>query len=225
VLAHPLALHLRGQLTFQEYIAGDDRQLWSFHGYADERSRLLAWFIGRKLRTYPSLTGMSSYLELAHDGELAALGRDIVARVPLRGVFKIDFKRDAASGRCFVLEINARFNLWHHVAAKNGVNLPQVAYDHLVYGAQPTPAPYSTRYRWLCPRLDFRAYREAAARGELGLARWLASLLRARKVYDLFCWTDPAPWLHAWANRARSRLRRELGGLRLRLQRWLSTAS
>lgn len=225
VLAHPLAMHLRDQLTFQEYIAGDDRQLWSFHGYADERSRLLGWFIGRKLRTYPSLTGMSSYLELAHDDELAALGRDIVARVPLRGVFKIDFKRDAASGRCHVLEINARFNLWHHVAAKNGVNLPQVAYDHLVYGAQPVPAPYGTRYRWLCPRLDFLAYREAAARGELGFARWLASLLRARKVYDLFSWTDSAPWLHAWSNRARARLRRELGSLRLRLQRWLSTAS
>jgi len=224
VLAHPLAMHLRHQLSFQEYLPGDDRQLWSFHGYADGRSRLLAWFIGRKLRTCPPLTGMSSYLELAHDDALAVLGQDIVARVPLRGVFKIDCKRDA-DGRFRVLEINARFNLWHHLAARNGVNLPQVAYDHLVHGAQPSPQPYATRYRWLCPRLDYRAYRELAARDALSLAGWLASLVQAPKVYDLLSWTDPLPWLHAWRRRLSSRLSRGYGSVRLRLQRWLSTAS
>lgn len=224
LLADPFAQRLRERLTFQEYVPGDDRQLWSFHGFADEGGSLLAGFVGRKLRTFPALTGLSSYLELAHDDEVAALGRSIVARVPLRGPFKIDFKRCAATGRLMVLEVNARFTLWHHLGAANGVNLPQVAYDYLVRGARPAaPSAWRTRRRWLCPRLDWRAYRELAARDELGFGAWLASLAAAPKVYDLYSWTDPWPWLRQCARRVPARLARELGQLGARL--WRSTAS
>ena len=225
VMEHPLARQLKDLLTFQEYVPGDDRQLWSFHGYADENAQLLAWFVGRKLRTSPSLTGMSTYVELAHDDELAALGRDIVSRVPLKGVFKIDFKRDPASGRFRMLEVNARFNLWHHPAARNGVNLPQIAYDYLVHGARPLPQPYGTAVRWLCFRLDYRAYRELAARRELSLAGWLASLVFSRKVYDLFSWTDPVPAVRRSCERLLSWSQRPFGWLKIRLRQWLSTAS
>ncbi len=224
VLGHPLAVQLRDQLTFQEYITGDDRQLWSFHGFADASGATLAWFIGRKLRTYPAHTGMSTYLELAHDDALAALGHQVAARIPLKGVFKIDFKKDARSGRFYLLEINARFNLWHHMAARNGVNLPQVAYEYLVHGVRPEAAPYRTTFRWLCLRLDLQAYRDLASRGELTLRAWLASLLGARMVHDLFSWSDPLPLLRAGSERVRSRLRRATDQLRACLQRWLSTA-
>jgi predicted ATP-grasp superfamily ATP-dependent carboligase len=226
VLAHPLALQLREQLTFQDYIPGDDRQLWSFHGFAAEDGALLAWFVGRKLRTSPPLTGMSSFLELARDDEVAALGREVAASVPLRGVFKIDFKRCAASGRLALLEINARFNLWHHLGAVNGVNLPRIAYDYLVHRTRPAASRgYGTHRRWLCPRLDWRAYRGCAARGELGFGAWLASLAGAPLVYDTFSWSDPLPWIRQRARRAPARLRRELRALGARLQQWLSTAS
>jgi predicted ATP-grasp superfamily ATP-dependent carboligase len=223
-MAHPLVCQFRDQLSFQEFIRGDDRHLWSFHGVADEKGTLLAWFIGRKLRTFPSLTGMSTYLELAHDDELAAVGRDIVARIPLKGVFKIDFKKDATSGLFYMLEINARFNLWHHVAARNGLNLPQIAYDYLVHGARPPETPYCTAFRWLCFRHDFHAYRELASRGELSLGGWLFSLLASRKVYHLFSWTDPLPCLMVAGSRVQLWLRRGLDYLRLRLRQWLSTA-
>ena len=225
VMEHPLARQLKDLLTFQEYVPGGDRQLWSFHGFADENAQLLAWFVGRKLRTFPALTGMSTYLELAHDDELAALGRHIVSQVPLKGVFKIDFKRDPASGRFRMLEVNARFNLWHYPAARNGVNLPRVAYDYLVHGTRPAPQRHGTAVRWTCFRLDYRAYRELAASGELSLAGWLASLVFARKVYDLFSWTDPVPALRRGCERLLFWSRRSLGSLKIRLRQWLSTAS
>jgi predicted ATP-grasp superfamily ATP-dependent carboligase len=220
LLREPLAVALREELTIQEYIPGDDRSLWSFHGFADDQGKLLAWFIGRKIRTYPPLTGDSSYLELAHDPELATLGRELVQRLRLRGVFKMDFKRHAANGRFHLLEVNARFNLWHYLGAKGGVNLPQVAYDYLTRGVRSAPIQSRARYRWLSPRLDYLAYRSLAARGELTRARWLASLFRPRKVYDLFAWTDPMPFLAVLWDEVKhfSRLRR-------RLLRWLSTAS
>jgi len=225
VMEHPLAVRHQDQLTFQEFIPGDDRHLWSFHGFADEVGTLLAGFVGRKLRTYPSLTGMSTFLEMAQNEEVAAIGRRIVAQLPLKGVFKIDLKEDAVSGRIYLLEINARYNLWHHMGARNGINLPQVAYNYLVHGKRPLAMRYRSTVRWICFRHDFHAYRELASRGELSFLDWLFSLLASRKVYDLFSWSDPLPCLMITANRVQSRLRRGLAYLALRLRQWLSTAS
>ncbi len=219
LLADPVARQLREELLIQEYIAGGDRDIWSFHGFADSEGRLLDWFIGRKIRTYPALTGESTYLELAHDAELAALGTRITAALGLRGIFKIDLKRDTCTQRLRILEINARYNLWHYLGAVNGLNLPLTAYEYLVLGKRPSaPRTYGTSYRWVNLRYDWAAYRELAARGEINLGRWLASLTAARKVGQLFSWRDPMPALYSvYQLKSRPRVRRAL--------RWLSTAS
>ena len=216
----------KDQLTFQEYIAGDDTCIWSFHGYADDAGQVLDSFVGRKVRTYPTRTGESSFIELAHDEELNRLGTEIAARIPLKGVFKMDFKRDAASGCWHLFEINARFNLWHYLGARNGVNLLRVAYDYLLDGIRPAvPRSYGTAFRWLSLDLDVRAFRELHARGELGLARWLASILGSRKVFNLFSWRDPGPLLRFWAFRVVRRWNRGASRFSSLVRQWRSTAS
>lgn len=219
--AMPLVRQLREKLLFQEYVQGDDRQLWSFHGYADEKGELLAWFVGHKLRTHPALTGCSTFLELVHNEDCARVGREIAARIPLRGVFKMDLKRDAASGAWYLLEVNARSNLWHYLGARNGISLPRVTYDYLLQGKRPGPISYRTRYRWVAMRGDFRAYRELRQRGELSAAGWLRSLGEAPLVYDVFAWTDPAPFVRHSLQQVMMRLPR----LGARMLRWLYSAS
>ncbi len=216
-MAHPLVQQLREHLTFQEYVHGSGADLWSYHGVADANGRLLAWFCGRKIRSYPALTGMSSFLELVQDGELEALGRWVAERVALKGVFKMDFKRDPRSGRLFLLEINARFNLWHYLGAKNGVNLPLVAYEYLLYGKRPQANAYRTRYRWLHFRMDRRAFRELSGRRELTLPAWIASLVAKPAIYELFAWKDPLPFLQQAGRRVVAKLARYLGAPRARL--------
>jgi D-aspartate ligase len=209
----PLVCAMRASLQFQEYVPGDDRSLWSFHGFADEKSELIEWFVGRKIRTHPVLTGDSTYLELAPNDELVELGRDVARRLGLKGVFKMDFKRHAVTGRHYLLEINARFNLWHYLGAKNGVNLPRVAYEYLTRGIRSPHVEAATRYRWLSFKLDWRYYR----RERPDTIGWIASLLAAPKVYDLWAWRDPLPFfvdLFHYAPR-----------IRRRMMRWLSTAS
>lgn len=196
-------------LQFQHYVPGDDRSLCSFHGFADEKSELVDWFTGRKIRTHPALTGDSSYLELVHDDALVELGRDVVRRLGLRGIFKMDFKRHAVTGRHYLLEINARFNLWHYLGAKNGVNLAQVAYEYLTRGYRPRHVDAATRYRWLCFKLDWRHYR----REKPNTLQWLASLATP-KVYDLWAWDDPMPLF--------AEVKTYLPRIRRRMRRWLS---
>jgi predicted ATP-grasp superfamily ATP-dependent carboligase len=222
LLAEPAARELRVELVIQEYVSGADDAIFSFHGFCDEHGRVLDWFVGRKIRTYPALTGISTYLALARDEEVAALGHAAAAALPLKGVFKIDVKRDTRSGRLHLLEVNARCNLWHYLGAANGINLPLTAYEYLVEGKRPAaPRPYRTTHRWLYLRYDWRAYRELSARGTLGLAGWLATLAATPKVYQLFAWRDPLPFLHKAFHVAKSRL----PALHLRLRRWLSAAS
>jgi predicted ATP-grasp superfamily ATP-dependent carboligase len=219
LLADLAALQLREEILIQEYIAGGDRDIWSFHGFADEHGCLLDWFVGRKIRTYPALTGESTYVELAHDAELAELGPRIAAALGLRGVFKIDLKREPRTGRLRVLEVNARYNLWHYLGAANGLNLPLTAYEYLVFGRRPqAPRPYVSTYRWINLRYDWAAYRELAASGELDLRQWLASL-SGPKVGQHFSWRDPLPALYrVYQLRSRPRVRRAIS-------RWLFTAS
>jgi D-aspartate ligase len=213
LIARVPAAHVE-ELSIQDYVPGEDNRLFSFHGFADEQSRLLAWFVGRKVRTFPRHTGESSFLELARSDELAALGRDLTTRLGLRGIFKMDFKQDERDGRFYLLEINGRFSLWNYLGAANGVNLLQVAYDHLVYGRTAPPATYGTRYRWLKLALDYRAFRQLRAAGVLGGGRWLRSIVFSPAVYHCFDWKDPGPLLALWSRRA-TRL----------LRRWHSTAS
>jgi len=221
----PLIERNRNQLTFQEYVCGDDRQLWSYHGFASDQGRILASFLGRKLRTSPPVTGESAFIELMHDDERSMFGRQLAERVPLKGPFKIDFKTDSRTGSHVLLEINARFNLWHYLGAVNGINLMQVAYDHLLDGREPAPRPYSTRKRWLCLRYDFRAYRAMAALGELSFVSWIASILSIHIVYNIFAWNDPAPLFATWRNRFARKARKALGLARQVLTRCPSMES
>jgi len=167
------------------------------------------------------VTGESAFIEIAHDASLEAAGRDVVRRCPLKGPFKMDFKRDPRDGRWYLLEINARYNLWHYLGAANGLNLPLTAYEYLVHGKRPAaPRGYRTKHRWLYLRFDWLAYRELAARGELTFHGWLASLASAPRVCQLFRWDDPLPFLF--------RLRHfgsRLPQLTTAMRRWLSTAS
>ena len=214
------------QLTFQEYVPGDDTNIWSYHAVADEHGAVLDSFVGRKLRTYPPHTGESSFIELDRDEELSALGAEIAAKLPLKGVFKIDFKRDPASGRWYLLEINARFNLWHYLGARNGVNLLKVAYDYMLEGTRPAEAGrYETTYRWLSFELDARAFRELHATGEIGFVEWLGSIAFSRNVFNLLAWRDPGPWLRFWALRLSRLSGRASHRLFSLVRQWRSTAS
>jgi len=211
--ANALVAQLATSLQFQEYVPGGDDAIWSFHGFAAPAGEVLASFVGRKIRTYPALTGDSSYLRLARDEGLEALGRGIAARLGLAGIFKMDFKR-APDGRHRLLEINTRFNLWHYLGAVNGVNLPEIAYHYLTEKKVSQRTSFSVRYRWLCLREDWRAHKE----GQVNLLEWLRSLAYMPKVYDLFAWSDPLPFVRYWTARIRSALSR-------RMPRWLAPAS
>jgi D-aspartate ligase len=136
----------------------------------------------------PPRYGHSTAVEITPLPDVAELGREVLARLGLRGVAKLDFKRDE-HGRLHLLEINARFNLWHYPAAVAGVNLPALVYADLTGRQRPPAASVPRPVLWCDPLPDLKA---AHAEGTSPLA-WLRWARRCRAARGL-AWEDPLPF-------------------------------
>jgi predicted ATP-grasp superfamily ATP-dependent carboligase len=191
------------QFLVQQAIPGSDEEIFSYHAYYNEGSRPLGEFVGRKVRTYPPASGISTYLRLVREDSVIDLGRNIADKLQITGVVKMDFKRDPKSSRLFLMEINPRYNLWHYLGAMAGVNLPELAHLDLAGQAStPFDGGYRTDLHWLSFRDDLRSLKMRHAEGWGRWLPWLLSL-RHRKIYNTFAWNDPGPWLAIQRDRAR----------------------
>lgn len=177
----------------QEAIPGPESLVESYHAYIDARGDVVAEFTGRKIRTLPAQYGTSTAVELTRAPELAELGREIYARIGLRGVAKADFKRDR-DGQLKLLEINPRFTLWHHPAALAGINIPALVHADLTGRPRPPVASATAGLAWCDPLPDLRAARAAG----LSTATWLRWSRRC-KARSGSAWDDPLPFLGATA--------------------------
>jgi D-aspartate ligase len=176
-------------VLLQEIVPGPETLIESYHVYVDEAGVIVGEFTGRKIRTYPARYGHSTALETTDAADTRAVGRTLVDRLGLRGVAKFDFKRRPDGTLC-LLEVNPRFNLWHHLGAVAGVNLPALVYDDLVGRPRRTMPRARAGLRWSNPWDDLAAARSAG----LPLRAWLAFTMGsdARRVVAL---DDPLPFL------------------------------
>ncbi len=177
-------------LLVQELIPGPETQIESYHVYVDDLGVTVAEFTGRKIRTFPTSHGHSTALTITEAADVAVLGRSLVAALGLRGVAKFDFKRDA-DGRLHLLEVNPRFNLWHHLGAIAGVNLPALVYADVTGSPRPATSQPQAGVRWCRFSEDWRA---AKASG-VPLGTWLPWALGSEA--KSLVWDDPMPFAHA----------------------------
>jgi len=178
-------------IVVQELVEGPESAIESYHLYADAQGEIVGEFTGRKIRTWPAAFGLSCAVEVLDIPEVRRIGRDIVERIGLTGVAKLDFKRDARN-RLRLLEINARFNLWHFPGALAGVNLPALVYADLVGEPRPAVRRVTAPVRWVKPWHDIRAARAAG----VPLHRWARFAARCPAKSSLY-WRDPGAALAA----------------------------
>lgn len=79
-------------------------------GVCRENSEPSALLSIRKVRT--TGLGKATAAVTVHDPELEALGRRILEDLSWRGPFELEFLKDTANGRLYLIEINARFPAW-----------------------------------------------------------------------------------------------------------------
>jgi D-aspartate ligase len=183
------------EVVAQEFVPGAESRIESYHCYVDRHGSIAGEFTGRKIRTFPECFGHTSALEITDADDVRRDGRGIVERLELTGVAKLDFKRDP-QGRLQLLEINPRFNLWHHAGAVAGVNLPALVYGDLAGLPRPPVRRAKPGTRWCRPWKDF-----AAARAQnLSLVSWVSFALGCEAKSSL-AWDDPLPFVGATLHR------------------------
>ncbi|MEA2449100.1 MAG: D-aspartate ligase [Thermoleophilaceae bacterium] len=190
----------------QEIVPGPESRIESYHAYRDAGGRTLGEFTGRKLRTWPVEYGHTTALVTTDAEDVRELGRDVLDRLELPGVAKVDFKRDPA-GALRLLEVNPRFNLWHHAGAVAGVNLPAIAHADLTGRPLPASGPAAPGVTWCDPHAD----RWAWTAGGGSPAGWLRFVARCRARSGLG-WDDPMPFVRGvLLQRVSERLRTPAG--------------
>jgi D-aspartate ligase len=205
----PLVRAHETDCVLQAAVEGGEEQILSYHAYVRDDGDVLAEFTGRKVRTIPRRYGFSTCVDVVHQPDVQEAGREVCRKLALTGVMKMDFKRDTRDGRLYLLEINPRFNLWHHPGTVAGVSIPALVYADCVRpGSALSPGRARRSVRWLSARGDLRALFEYRRAGELSIGRWLREVVTADVNEDLFL-QDPLPSLLELAARAG----RRLGGL------------
>jgi D-aspartate ligase len=192
----------------QKYIPGPESNILSYHSFFDENSEPLTSYCGRKVRTYPYDYGLSCYLGLIKDDNVVKTSVDMLKKLNFRGPIKIDYKLDEQTGKIYLLEINPRYNMWHYLGAKAGINLPAIAYDyHLGNKVTSFPMAYRTDIKWLSAFQDFQVYREMKGKNLISSWGWIKSL-RGKKIYQTYASDDIMPVLYGLKETSKGVIRR-----------------
>ena len=195
-------------LIVQAAIEGGEENIVSYHAYVRPGGDIVAEFTGRKIRTFPRLYGVSTYVKITDDVDVLRMGRTVVEKLDFSGVLKIDFKEDVRDKQLYLLEINPRFNLWHHPATIAGVGIPEAVYQDCIEPGSAKPTRHAkSDVRWMEPWADRLAFKEYHAAGELSRIRWIFQMVSA-DVNEGFRLSDPRPWLADLAFRFRRKLAR-----------------
>lgn len=199
-------------LVAQQYIDGDDCQLYTCNCYFGADGQPLVTFVTRKRRQWPPHVGTASYATEWRDDDVLAATLRLFGTVRFRGLGYLELKRDIATGQLHIMEANIGRPTGRSATAEaGGVELLYTMYCDAV--GLPLPASRTQRYvgaTWIDLRRDLLSSAYYWRRGELSAAEWLHSM-REPKVHAVLSARDPAPAAFEVVQSARKALRRALG--------------
>lgn len=175
---------------------------------------LIAAFAHRRLREKPPAGGISVYSEsIAVDPDLLDCSVRLLQRFGWRGVAMVEYKRDAETGRPYLMEVNGRFWGSLQLSITAGVDFPRLLVD-CALGKRINVAPryaVGVRNRWWWGEVDHLLTRLRRSPGELALAGDVQSIARTAMDFvisplrrddhdEVFRLSDPYPFLRETAS-------------------------
>jgi predicted ATP-grasp superfamily ATP-dependent carboligase len=186
-------------LVVQEWIEGSDAELFSCNVYFDRDGEVAATFVARKLRQWPPHAGTSSLGEEIRNDEVLRETLRLFRAADYRGLGYVEMKRDARTGRHYVIEPNVGRPTGRSALAEAcGVELHYAAYcDALGWPLPEQPGQTYRGTKWLYLRRDFQTAFHYWRSGELSLAEWIRSW-RGPKTWAVYAPGDLRPFFADW---------------------------
>ncbi len=115
----------KGQTLLQEFIYGDDTQMYVLHAYSDQNAKVRNLCLGRVLceEHTPRGRGNPSAVLTVRCDELCEKIRNLLEKEKFVGFSNFDIKRDCQSGIWYLLEMNGRQGRSSYFATAAGQNL------------------------------------------------------------------------------------------------------
>ena len=126
------------EVLLQEYVAGEDSDIVVCCCCIGRDGRWLGHFTEKKLRQNPPLFGTGCLVEATPVPEIIEPSRRLLEACRYSGLAEVEFKRDRASGRFVLIEVNPRHWDQHELGRLVGVNLTRIAYEDWL-GLVPEP--------------------------------------------------------------------------------------
>ena len=162
--------------------------------------RTIAMFAHRRLREKPPAGGVSVYREsIPLDDALVGPGLRLLEALDWQGVAMVECKREEATGRQVIMEVNGRFWGSLQLAIDAGVDFPSLlvrcAAGETV--AESRDYKVGVRSRWFWGDVD-HLYLRLRDKGEGSRLKTVLDFLRVRPGRDrseVWRWRDPAPFI------------------------------
>jgi len=119
------------------------------------KGEIHAYWMGVKLREHPVTFGTATCCKSVFEKDLLDLSKQLIHELGYSGVCEIEWLRDSRDGEPKLIEINARTWLWVGLAAKCGVDYPNMIYNYLHHQILPEPVDYMREVVWLNIYTDF----------------------------------------------------------------------
>ena len=198
-------------LIIQEYMPGEDNQLYWGVTYLNAEGEPLAVWTGRKLRQYPRGFGTATLAESRHEPAVAKEAVSILQTMGHRGYGVVEFKKDRRDGRLKITEpTGGRTWFPHSLVTRCGINLPYILYRDLL--GQPverqTDFKFEEGIKWIHEERDLKTvFLYFLPEGKLTVWSWLKSY-RGKRTYAYAAWDDPKPFVNSCSRIVRAGARR-----------------
>ncbi|WNS75872.1 carboxylate--amine ligase [Bacillus sp. DTU_2020_1000418_1_SI_GHA_SEK_038] len=181
------------EVIVQRIIPGFDDHMYTFDAYLDQDAKVTHWVTCQKHRQYPINFGASVYTEQKYVPELYDIGAPFLEAIGFKGFAEIEFKKDAETGKFYLIEINARITNLNNLLYKVGVNFPYITYRELTGSPLEPYAVKEDKHRvfWYAYE-DILAIKGYIKTGQLTKGQVIKSLMK-QKAYAIWDWSDPKP--------------------------------
>ena len=155
-------------------------------------------FAHRRLREKPPSGGFSVYREsIALQAGLVGAGLRLLEALDWRGVAMIECKREPATGRHVIMEVNGRFWGSLQLAIDAGVDFPSLLVRCAAGETVPECRQYRVgiRSRWFWGDVDHLYLRWRSGGARLAALRDFVRVRPGRDRPEVWRWRDPAPFL------------------------------
>jgi D-aspartate ligase len=181
------------EVIVQRIIPGFDDHMYTFDAYLNQESKVTHWVTCQKFRQFPINFGASVYTGQRYVPELYEIGAKFLEEIGYKGFAEIEFKKDAETGKYYLIEINARITNLNNLLYKVGVNFPYITYMEMT-GNQLAPKYVkedTNRVFWYGYE-DMLAVRDYVRTGQLSYRQVIKSYFKP-KAYAIWDWKDPKP--------------------------------